>query len=75
MRSSRKTETQKKRKAEGGRLEPAGEWAEHSALQRQENHVPHYRGCLETQTALKSLCKLVMVIGLIYGLDSKFHGG
>jgi hypothetical protein len=25
------------------RLEPAGEWAEHSAVQRQERHVPHYR--------------------------------
>jgi len=42
-------------------VEPAGEWAEHSAVQRQDSHVPHYRvtkskfyaasflGCLETQ--------------------------
>ena len=49
-----------KRKAEGSRL-AAGEWAEHSVVQRQESHVPHYRatkskfyavsflGCLETQ--------------------------
>jgi hypothetical protein len=38
---------QRKRKAKAaGWLEPAGEWAEHSAvqtLQRQESHVPHYR--------------------------------
>jgi len=63
MRSSRKPRRRRKEKQNAaGWLELAGEWAEHlSAVQRQENHVPHYRatkakfcaasflGCLETQ--------------------------
>jgi hypothetical protein len=33
----------KEKQKAAGWLEPAGEWAEHSAVQRQEGHVPHYR--------------------------------
>ncbi|KAJ8580240.1 hypothetical protein M405DRAFT_847737 [Rhizopogon salebrosus TDB-379] len=32
----------KEKQKAAGWLEPAGEWAEHSAVQRQESHVPHY---------------------------------
>ncbi|KAJ8580685.1 hypothetical protein M405DRAFT_833845, partial [Rhizopogon salebrosus TDB-379] len=33
----------KEKQKAAGWLKPTGEWAEHSAVQRQESHVPHYR--------------------------------
>jgi len=54
MRSSRKPRRRRKEKQKAaGWLEPAGEWAEHSAVQRQERHAVSFLGCLETQIANK----------------------
>ena len=41
IREDRDARRKEKQKATGW-LEPAGEWADHNAVQRQESHVPHY---------------------------------
>jgi hypothetical protein len=72
MRSGRKPRRRRKEKQKAaGWLEPAGEWAEHSAVQRQESHVPHYRatkskfyaasflGCLDITKITQSIYRYI----------------
>jgi len=42
MRSSRKPRRRRKEKQKAAGCPEPGEWAEHGAVQRQENHAPHY---------------------------------